>query len=110
MLRIGHSIAASASASFVSLSFLLALLTLSLGRMIFIKVLLTTARFGGVKTILKVRIESSNNRAPASWPCVRMAASSKAILMAKGVGTSKLLPPDEVELAGFRENSVVEVY
>jgi hypothetical protein len=30
--------------------------------------------------------------------------------MAKGVGTSRLLPPDEVELAGLSENSAVEVY
>src|SRR5438046_6638342 len=76
------------------------------GRTILVKVLMTDTR--SVKATLSRRSRiAGQNRLPLFCPSVRRATSSKAILIAKGVGQISVLPPDDVAAAGLSEKSAV---
>src|SRR6266487_381813 len=75
----------------------------STGRQILLKVLNTIISLGSAAAMERSR-RCGNRVSPEARPCVRIATSSSAILIAYGVGVRSVLPPDDVATAGLIEN------
>src|SRR5579875_1352600 len=93
---IGYSLRSRARCAFSGL-----LLSLS-SRRILLKLFMTRISSGGSRERALSR-KKGNKRSPSAMPLPQIAALNSAILIEKGVGISKVLPPDDVTPAGLSE-------